>query len=312
MSKIIRLVLLLVLFASCNSNQSINDKSKRNEDWSWFIDSKTGEGSWIEIDGPGGPLEDGKYVLFYKNGAIREKRNVENGHIVDTSFYYSPNKNQIIKYSFRIENTDTVESRYLVNGQFKLYYANMKLAEEGVVNNKRRQGIWKKYFESGSLNMLSGYKDGRPNGVNQVWDEEGNLLETSYWKNGKADGIMELYYINSNLKEQSIFINGKRNGTCKTFYTNGKLNTKEEYVDDKLNGVAEKWSESGLQIYSIEHKNGKKNGTFIYFHENGKISQKGTMLNEKTEGTISFYDVNGQLFQIDHYENGDLVRIEEK
>ena len=38
--------LFVFLFFSCNQS-GINDKSKRNENWIWWVDKTTGVGEWI-------------------------------------------------------------------------------------------------------------------------------------------------------------------------------------------------------------------------------------------------------------------------
>ena len=45
----ILLTLLTIVLYSCN--KGINDSSKRNENWVWFVDKPTGQGIWIPLGG---------------------------------------------------------------------------------------------------------------------------------------------------------------------------------------------------------------------------------------------------------------------
>ncbi|MFN5982977.1 MAG: toxin-antitoxin system YwqK family antitoxin [Fluviicola sp.] len=73
-----------------------------------------------------------------------------------------------------------------------------------------------------------------------------------------------------------------------------------------------KRNENGSLEFEIHFINGIKDGAFIHYHKNGNISQKGTLINGKLNGDIYFYKENGKLFQVDYYEDNQLVRIEKK
>ena len=55
-------LLLLILIYGCNAD--INDRDKRNENWVYWLDSKTGKSSWIPVSDQT-TVKDGKYISFY-------------------------------------------------------------------------------------------------------------------------------------------------------------------------------------------------------------------------------------------------------
>lgn len=312
------LIFSLITLANCSGNnsekntESLSDKSKRNVNWCWFEDSDTGEAKWIKVRGKGKVAQNGRYTLFYSNGAIREKGKREDGMRVDTTFFYSPDEFKIIKYDFRIDDTDTIEAIYPNDGPFKLYCADFKLDEEGIVKNNRRNGIWKWYFKSGKLQQRAGFKNGVEHGIYEVWDKSGMLLAHSFWKDGKQDSLTLLYYKNGNVKEKSYWLDGIPHGPHLYYFKNGQLERKfDTYVNGKKEGIAQEWSEDGKLVRSVHYKEDKKFGTFEYYHANGNIEQKGTAINGVPIGELSFFDEQGKLYEVDTYVNGEIVEIQE-
>lgn len=41
--------LLFIVFVYGCGNKGINDESKRNENWIWWVDKTTGIGTWVEV-----------------------------------------------------------------------------------------------------------------------------------------------------------------------------------------------------------------------------------------------------------------------
>ena len=61
-------------------------------------------------------------------------------------------------------------------------YANDSKVEEGVYNNSRKQGIWKKYWPNGKLKSEIFYKSGRSTGSYTTYFENGNVEEKGTMK----------------------------------------------------------------------------------------------------------------------------------
>lgn len=304
------LLLILFLFSCDSTKNTINDKSKRNENWCWKINPKTKKGTWIKLGTNKNDLT-GLYTLFYKTGEIREKGTFKNGENVDSIFIYNQN-NQVVKINYGFESNDLITAYFPINGLIKIKHSNLTISEKGIVKNHLREGLWKQYTRDGVLIRKSTFKKGELNGYYYEWNQKGQLIEKSFWIKGKTESPYYLYHSNGKLKESAKFINGKREGLCYSYYESGKLKSKNNYRNDLLNGKSLKRNENGSLEFEIHFINGIKDGAFIHYHKNGNISQKGTLINGKLNGDIYFYKENGKLFQVDYYEDNQLVRIEKK
>ena len=92
------LIISLVILYGCNSG--IEDKSKRNENWCWWVDAKTGKVQWIPIS-TYTTVENGQYTLFYFSGVVYEKGKLVKGQKVDTVFKYDLKGAALRLYTFQ-------------------------------------------------------------------------------------------------------------------------------------------------------------------------------------------------------------------
>jgi len=110
-----------ILLIECN-NPNITDKDKRNENWVWFVDTKSQKGEWIPVKEKTSVLN-GSYTRFYSNGAIYKTGKISNGQEVDTIFYYSPN-GKLVSYLKLL--TDKEQAYFLNNGLFNCFIKMVK------------------------------------------------------------------------------------------------------------------------------------------------------------------------------------------
>jgi antitoxin component YwqK of YwqJK toxin-antitoxin module len=69
-------------------------------------------------------------------------------------------------------------------GEYKSYYRNGKPNETGTYNkNGDNDGIWKNYFENGTLSSEENYSDGKLTATSKYYDESGKLIEEYTYKN---------------------------------------------------------------------------------------------------------------------------------
>ncbi|MGZ4057233.1 MAG: hypothetical protein ACXVPU_11060 [Bacteroidia bacterium] len=121
---------MTIIFYSCG-DKGINDLSKRNDNWVWFVDKTSGQGSWVPI-GNSMTLQNGNYTAFYYNGKIREKGKIVETQHVDTIYFYDLNE-KLIKYT--ILGTDSSIQFYVNDGLYKAYSPKGEIVEEGIVKN---------------------------------------------------------------------------------------------------------------------------------------------------------------------------------
>jgi antitoxin component YwqK of YwqJK toxin-antitoxin module len=86
-----------------------------------------------------------------------------------------------------------------LHGISKEYYENEKLKEEQNLENSKRNGTWRLFYESGNLNIEGNFKDDKRYGIFKEYYENGKLKRWESYKNGKKQfgtiGILEWLFI---------------------------------------------------------------------------------------------------------------------
>lgn len=137
------------------------------------------------------------------------------------------------------------------------------------------------------------------------------------------------YYDNGNLESQGKTINGQETGKWKYFHSNGNLWQVGHFEEGKQNGEWKFYHENGNRQGIGTLDKGKRQGKWVWFHENGELYtvriwkdgkleevistsdgvgnklDKGTI--ENGSGTVKFYDIDGNLTEVVHYKDGELV-----
>src|SRR5262245_15374906 len=131
---------------SCRES-GINDESKRNENWIWWVDKSTRKGEWISA-GNRTSVKDGEFTIFYYNGLVYSQGKLKDGSEIDTTFYFNF-ESKTCKYI--IHMGDSSYNYYPVNGPYTgMYYKGGK-REEGVVENNKPGDRWTWYFPNGRV-----------------------------------------------------------------------------------------------------------------------------------------------------------------
>jgi antitoxin component YwqK of YwqJK toxin-antitoxin module len=257
----------LFILIGCNSND-VNDKSKRNANWEWWVDAATGKGKWVKLgDGPS-TLKNGIFTTFYFNGEKCEEGRKVDGKRVDTLFAYDL-KGQPDFYEIYPADTQL----YIIhNGYRKVYYRDGNLFAESNVKNHTYNGILKHYYENGRIEFIRNY------------------IKDSGWSKG--------YYENGQIKDSSIEFNNTGKGrTYKTWFENGQVKSFVNW-DIKTglqNGLTLFYNESGILTDSVYFNEGKRNGIVKKWFDSGQLSYK------------MIYKEDVLLYEADYNEEGNLT-----
>lgn len=337
-SIILFLLFIIPLFLSYNNGprkylpeewwpENVDQSKYRNENWSWWVDSKTGKGIWIPIADEI-TVKTGNYTLFFFNGKIREKGKLVDGKNTDTAFVFDINEN-LIKY--KLIRFDKVIQYYIHDGLYKDFFSTGEIFEEGIAQNHERGERWTRYFKNGKVEWTENLKN--RTGWTVWYYDNGQVFDSAYHINGLGNGRIKHWYKNGKLNEETVWENGIQNGVSKIYYENGQLKQSSFWVKGEIEGQYEGWFENGnkkfIQLnknnlsegesttwYSNgnfknqgSYKNGEKHGKFIFYHENGKLKSVGNCENGKQVGEWYWYDDNGKLFQKDTYDYGELINV---
>jgi len=98
----------------------------------------------------------------------------------------------------------------------------------------QKNGIEKKYFESGELKEEMPYKKGKIDGTRKKYHMNGQVsLEVTY-RNGEIVGPKKTYYENGQLKSETLYQNSQKEGDYTEYYENGEIRRIHTYKNRKL------------------------------------------------------------------------------
>ncbi|MCI2227979.1 toxin-antitoxin system YwqK family antitoxin [Polaribacter sp. MSW13] len=181
--------------------------------------------------------------------------------------------------------------------------------------NKKRTGVWKKYYPNKRIRYIGEFKNGKEVGVFKFYDittsEHPVVLKTFFETNdsvfvqfftlkGKlqSEGILDgkkrvgswqYYFANGELMSEENYKNGKLDGELLNYYPNGQVTEYSNYKNGLMDGISRKYSSKGILIEELEYKNGKPNGLAKYFELNGNLKETGIYKDGKRVGEWEFY-----------------------
>jgi len=186
--------------------------------------------------------------------------------------------------------------------------------------NKKRIGVWKKYYPNKNIRYQGQFKDGKEVGVFKYYDisdsrfpiiikefnEENDSVAVSFYSisgkkqsegifiNKKRVGKWVYYFDKDNTMSTEFYTDGKLNGKVINYYPNGKPTEITNYKMGVKEGLSQKFSSAGILIEEVFYKNDKENGIAKYFELNGNLKETGVYKNGKRIGKWEFY-LDGEI-----------------
>ncbi|HFA49130.1 MAG TPA: hypothetical protein ENJ95_08940, partial [Bacteroidetes bacterium] len=207
-------------------------------------------------------------------------------------------------------------------GQYKSYYENGQLKEEGEYYRGAKIGNWgfynedgdkkeERFFEfpdtslapfmlfhdGGQPKVMGTLLDGKRDGRWFTFDNGGKILTMETYKAGKLDGLVIRRWYNSNktIKEEK-YKNGIKQGLERSFQKDGKtVSGFVKYINGKKEGEEKKYFADGSLQLSCSYINGELNGEYIEYSSPGKLRRKGHYSNGFRNGPWELYHYNGGL-----------------
>ena len=281
-------IIILIFLCRCKTT-GVDDNTKRNENWCWFVDKKTNVGEWIPISDQT-TVDKGDYTLFFNNGKMRRRGKLKNGKDCDTIFTYDINERIVSKI---IMLPDSTLKEFMPDGKYKGYYPTCELACEGEAKNNQQIGVRTEYFKSGKVKL----KSIKNNDTVIAWHyfESGILQDSITRIKGKEEGLAKNWYTNGNLEKLYNFKNGLMTGLCINYYENGQIETQTYFSEGKENGLCISYFENSKIKNEGTFKNGVMEGQATYYYQNGQIEGKMNMVNGNAEGECLAYYPDGKL-----------------
>ncbi len=201
---------------------------------------------------------------------------------------------------------------------FAVFFGSFKLNAQRINQfdkNKKRTGIWKKYYPNKRIRYVGQFKDGKEVGTFKYYDIstskhptiikefsansdsafvkfytlKGKLRSKGYMVGKKRVGKWMYYFSNGKTFSEEAYLDGKLEGDLKNYYPNGKMLEHTQYQNGKKNGFSKKYSDEGVLIEEVNYVNGILNGEGKYYELNGDLKEEGVYRNGKRHGKWEFY-----------------------
>lgn len=125
----------------------------------------------------------------------------------------------------------------LFTGTVVTYYPNKIKAESIDYKNGKRDGNYKKWFNSGLLSYHTIYKNGKQHGTTKTWWINGNLRSEANHSNGVVEGVQKQWYKSGEKFKELNIVNGQEEGMQRTWRKNGKLYNNYEAKNGRIFGL---------------------------------------------------------------------------
>ena len=201
--------------------------------------------------------------------------------------------------------------------------------------NKKRTGVWKKYYKNKRIRYTGQFKDGKEIGTFTFYDMGSSQFPSAIKDfHSNSDSVtVRYFFLNGKLKTKGLFLkrervgkwlyyfskggimseefynNGKLSGSLKIYYPNGKLTEHTHYKDGLLHGLSKKYSDSGVLIEVLMYEKGKEHGEAKYFELNGNLKERGIYKHGKRFGKWEFY-MDGEV--VDPKKKKELLKLKKK
>ena len=236
------------------------------------------KGKVIKVENPGAVRDS---IIYHANGRVMLQGRTNAG-LRDGEWKEYDLKGKLIKittYDFgdivSQKNPGAIE-------EITLYHDNGRVKASGIINNQKRDGVWKFFNTRGIHTTSTTYSNGKIiKTVSKIGKDTPKLRE----------GTAVTYHDNGRIKEQGKYSKGKKNGEWREFDTRGKLTKIKIYDKGKI----------------VHEQSPGKVKPFVSYHDNGRIKEKGMKKNGKRDGEWLLYNKNGKIIRTTQYLSGEIV-----
>jgi antitoxin component YwqK of YwqJK toxin-antitoxin module len=252
----------------------------------------------------------GVWKTFYKNGNLKSKQIFFHGNLNGASKTYNINGGINV-----VENYNKGGLKKVVKQDIKLSKTKNKegFTIEGVINKKKKNGLFKVYDKNKKLFKQEFYKNdtlifsgsvdslNNKNGLWIYYYSKGDVKKKGFYKDNQKNGDWEFYYENNNLEQKGSYKNGKPAGIWVWWYENKQERRKEEYIRGKINGIVLEYDSIGNTITEGNYINGIREGEWKYQYND--FQEHGVFADGMKTGVWKAHYNNGNKLFIGEYLN---------
>ncbi|PQJ78175.1 toxin-antitoxin system YwqK family antitoxin [Polaribacter porphyrae] len=175
--------------------------------------------------------------------------------------------------------------------------------------NKKRTGVWRKYYPNKTIRYEGQFKNGKEIGVFKFYEKSNSQFPIiiKRYSDYKDTIAVEFYTIKGRLQSKGFFINKTRVGEWQYYFKNNKLMSKEFYHQGKLHGKIVNYYPNGKPTEIVFYKNGLKDGLSKKYSSDGILIEELNYEKDKLNGLAKYYELNGNLKEKGVYKNGKRI-----
>ena len=295
-----RLLLACVLLAFPTSSRA-QEKTPRNGKYT----EKYVNGS-VKVEGRYKKgVKHGEWVWYHTNGKVERKETYMNGKLEGASVTFGPGGTLLSKIKFR----DGVNHGEYIGGT-----GDGKRAE-GSYKNDKPDSLWRYYFLFNNKLAEEGMmKDGLKEGLWKQWDKNGNIVEEVHYKEDKRHGPATIYFFDGSIQMQVNFKNNLPHGPYKE-YRQKEVYEEGAYLDGSKHGAFTRYWQStdklNPDVYKQagQYEKGLMHGKYEIY-KNDKLHMTGEFMHDRKDGKETVYYDNGQVKRETIYKQGLVEGIE--
>jgi antitoxin component YwqK of YwqJK toxin-antitoxin module len=244
-------------------------------------------------------------TLLYDEGRLVEEVKEEDKPIVVKEKFN--NKGVLIESGPYIDDIPVgIHKTYNETGEItgsKIYDDIGVLLSSGIIDREgNKKGDWRDYYRDGNIRDEGRYVNNLREGKWIFYFQEGSVEQVGFYKNGLENGEWIRYYKDGNVYIQENYFNGKEDGIYSEYDEAGNIITQGGYIE------GEKESEWILHVNDFDAKGsyitGLRDGKWKYFYDDGTLLFEGNYIQGNPDGTHKYYYPNGQLKEEQNYANG--------
>ncbi len=237
-----------------------------------FLNNKE-VGKWLEYSDSGVVIKETEYndgvavieKYFLSDGSGGVIKDVKNNDGLYTETTYQNGKIYSVAEKIYGQEKGSYEKKMIFNGKYTEFYPDGKIKQDGVYELNFKNGIWKKYIQSGST------------------------LESLEYNDGKLDGKCTYYFPNGNKHIEGDYKKGESYGALKTYYQSGK----DSSIWNSSNAQFVSFSMNGDTLEKGKIYDGKKSGHWVIY-KNGQAASFKTYNDGLLISSVTNEDIEGE------------------
>jgi antitoxin component YwqK of YwqJK toxin-antitoxin module len=180
------------------------------------------------------------------------------------------------------------------------YYFKGKLITSGEYHKGYRIGKWKIFYNKNFVETTN-------------LDSVAFFRQITFGEKGVPQGMVIDYYASGAKQWEGLLIGVSPDvftGECKYYYESGQLMSHQYHNNGIKTGTWNSYYQNGNLTEKVTFFNDKPDGDYIQLWENGNKKQEGVYAKGLFDGDWKYYNEEGQIVLIEHYQLGVKLREE--